>query len=378
MARAKLVLADGTVFTGEAFGAPSETTGEVVFNTAMTGYQEVLTDPSYAGQIVVMTYPHIGNYGVNEADVESRRPWVAGFVVRERARRVSNYRAEGDLDGYLKAHGIPGVEGIDTRALVRRVREHGAMPAVLSTVDLDDDSLRKKAAAVPGMAGQDLVRGVTCEQSHDWTDGEPREFATSDEPSGRPYRVAAIDCGVKRNILRLLVDAGFVVRVFPATASAEEIRAFRPDGLFLSNGPGDPEPVHYVAETVRQLVPELPTFGICLGNQVLALACGAKTYKLKFGHRGGNQPVKDLQTGKVEITSQNHGFAVDADSLDAAGLELTHVNLNDGTVEGFRHREFPAFAVQYHPEASPGPHDSRYLFERFREIIERHAAEARS
>jgi len=370
MATAKLVLADGTVFTGVSFGARTEITGEVVFNTAMTGYQEILTDPSYAGQIVVMTYPHIGNYGVNETDVESRRPWVAGYAVRENARRTSNYRAEGSLHGYLESHGIPGIEGIDTRALVRRVREQGAMPAVLSATDLDDASLRAKAADAPGMAGQDLVKKVTCEAAHDWSEGEPAEFAPAGPRPEPAYRVAAIDCGLKRNIARLLVDAGFTVRIFPATASAAEIREFAPDGLFLSNGPGDPEPVDYVVATVRELLPEVATFGICLGHQILALACGAKTYKLKFGHRGGNQPVKDLATGKVEITSQNHGFAVSADALADRGLELTHVNLNDGTVEGFRHTEHPAFAVQYHPEASPGPHDSRHLFRRFRELIE--------
>jgi carbamoyl-phosphate synthase small subunit len=366
---AKLALKDGTVFTGTAFGAVTEVTGEVVFNTAMTGYQEVLTDPSYAGQIVTMTYPHIGNYGVNDADVESGRPWVSGFVVREAARRPSNYRSQGTLHEYLERHGIPGISGIDTRALVRRVRIHGAMPAVLSAVDLDDQSLRRKATAAPDMAGQDLVRDVSSREPYDWTVGEPLEFK-GERPRPEPaYRVAAIDCGIKRNILRLLVDGGFRVRVFPATATAKEILDYAPQGLFLSNGPGDPAPVDYVAGTVRELLPRLPTFGICLGHQILALACGAKTYKLKFGHRGGNQPVKDLSTGKVEITSQNHGFAVAQESLDRSGLELTHVNLNDGTVEGFRHREHPAYAVQYHPEASPGPHDSRYLFGRFRELI---------
>jgi len=369
MRPAKLALSDGTVFTGEAFGAPVEVTGEVVFNTAMTGYQEVLTDPSYAGQIVTMTYPLIGNYGVNEADVESARPWVTGFVVREAARRPSNYRSQGTLDGYLEKHGIPGIAGIDTRALVRRVRMHGAMPAVLSAVDLDDESLRAKAKAAPGMSGQDLVRSVTAGKPYDWAEGEPRQFRADRQRPTPVYRVAAIDCGIKRNILRLLVDGGFDVRVFPATTTPEEILAFDPQGLFLSNGPGDPAPVDYVASTVKALLPKLPTFGICLGHQILALACGAKTYKLKFGHRGGNQPVKDLSTGKVEITSQNHGFAVDEKSLEGSGLELTHVNLNDRTVEGFRHREYPAYAVQYHPEASPGPHDSRYLFPRFRELI---------
>ena len=371
MSKAKLALQDGTVFTGTAFGAHAEIQGELVFNTTMTGYQEVLTDPSYAGQIVVMTYPLIGNYGVNDADCESRRPWVSGFVVRECARRPSNYRADSDLASYLNENGIPGIEGIDTRALVRRVRELGAMPAVLSHIDLDDASLVAKAKAAAGMAGQDLVRSVSCEEAYDWTVGEPAEFATSGPRPERVYRVAAIDCGIKRNILRLLFDAGFEVRVFPASASKQDVLDWKPDGLFLSNGPGDPEPVTYVASTVSDLIGTgLPTFGICLGHQILALACGAKTYKLKFGHRGGNQPVKDLATGKVEITSQNHGFAVDGDSLENAGLELTHINLNDQTVEGFRHRELPAFAVQYHPEASPGPHDSRYLFGRFRALIE--------
>jgi len=369
MSTAKLVLSDGSVFSGQAFGAKDETAGEVVFNTAMTGYQEVLTDPSYAGQIVVMTYPHIGNYGVNATDVESRRPWVAGFVVKELARRVSNYRAEGDLDSYLAEHGVVGIQGLDTRALVRRVRIHGAMPAILSTTDLDDASLAARVAEVPEMAGQDLVGGVTCDAAYDWTDGEPVEFRSNGNRPEPAYRVAAIDCGIKRNILRLLVEAGFTVRVFPATASVQEIRDWAPDGLFLSNGPGDPEPVDHVAAIVRELIPKLPTFGICLGHQILALACGAQTYKLKFGHRGANQPVKELATGRVEITSQNHGFAVDARKFGETDLELTHVNLNDETVEGFRHTRYPAFAVQYHPEASPGPHDSRHLFHRFRELI---------
>jgi carbamoyl-phosphate synthase small subunit len=370
MAVAKLCLQDGTLFTGRAFGARTEVVGEVVFNTAMSGYQEVLTDPSYAGQIVTMTYPHIGNYGVNGEDGESARPHVTGFVVRECARRPSNYRSRGDLHGYLEEHGIPGIEGIDTRALVRHVRMGGAMPAVLSATDLDDASLRAKAAAAPGMAGQDLVMSVTSKEAYDWTEGEPRGFATTKERPSPAHRVAAIDCGIKRNILRLLVDGGFEVRVFPADATPEQILDFGPAGLFLSNGPGDPEPVDYVARTVKALLPRLPTFGICLGHQILALACGARTYKLKFGHRGANQPVKDLSTGKVEITSQNHGFAVRGEDLEGSGLELTHVNLNDGTVEGFRHKEHPAYAVQYHPEASPGPHDSRYLFGRFRELIE--------
>ena len=370
MGNAKLVLSDGTVYEGRAFGARGEIVGEVVFNTSLSGYQEILTDPSYAGQIVTMTYPHIGNYGVNPQDVESHRPWAAGFVVREWSRNPSNYRATGNLHEYLVENGIPGIEQIDTRALVKRVRSRGAMPAVLSHLDLDDDSLRAKAAAAPGMTGQDLVQRVSCAEPYDWTEGEPSEFASG---NGRPapiHRVAAVDCGIKRNILRLLVDEGFFVRVFPASASAAEILEFQPAGLFLSNGPGDPEPVHYVASTVRELLGKLPIFGICLGHQILALACGASTFKLPFGHRGGNQPVSDLTTGKVEITSQNHGFAVENRRLSDTGIELTHVNLNDQTVEGFRHRELPAFAVQYHPEASPGPHDSRHLFARFRELIE--------
>ncbi len=370
MGVAKLVLHDGTVFTGKAFGAKAEAVGEVVFNTAMTGYQEVLTDPSYSGQLVVMTYPHIGNYGINPADSESARPWVAGFVVRERSRIASNHRSTGDLDSYLAEHGIPGIEGIDTRALVRRVRVHGAMPAVLSSLDLDDESLRRKAAAAPGMEGCDLVEGVTCAEAYDWTEGEPRGIGPDPEPAPQPrYRLAVIDCGVKRNILRLLVDTGFQVRVFPARTTAQEIRDFAPDGLFLSNGPGDPAPVDYVAATVKELLGELPIFGICLGHQILALACGARTYKLKFGHHGANHPVRRLGTDVVEITSQNHGFAVRPEDLEGGDLELTHVNLNDRTVEGFRHTVHPAFAVQYHPEASPGPHDSRYLFARFREMI---------
>jgi carbamoyl-phosphate synthase small subunit len=370
MAIAKLVLSDGTVFTGSAFGATGEVSGEVVFNTSLTGYQEILTDPSYAGQIVAMTYPHIGNYGVNDLDVESHRPWVEGFVVRELARRPSNYRARGDLDTYLRESAIPGIEGIDTRALVRRVRIHGAMPAILSHTDLDDESLRARAARVPGMAGQDQVRRVSCDEAHDWDQGEVGEFAPGDERLRPHYRVAALDCGIKRSILRQLVEAGLEVRVFPATAAPAEILECAPDGLFLSNGPGDPEPVTYAVATVRELLGRLPVFGICLGHQLLALACGAKTYKLRFGHRGGNQPVKDLETGRVEITSQNHGFAVRAADLEEHGLVLTHVNLNDDTVEGFRHREVPALAVQYHPEASPGPHDSRHLFGRFRRLIE--------
>jgi carbamoyl-phosphate synthase small subunit len=368
---AKLVLADGTVFTGTAFGAPVERTGEVVFNTSLSGYQEVLTDPSYSGQIVVMTCPHIGNYGVNSADVESGKPQVAGFVVRECSRRVSNYRAEEGLDEYLARSGVPGIEGIDTRALVRHVRTKGAMPAVLSSLDLDEESLRRKARAAPDMSGQDLVTGVTCAHAYDWTEGEPEAFRTRKGDRPLPhYRVAALDYGIKSNILRLLVDAGFEVRVFPAGAPPAEILAWSPQGLFLSNGPGDPAAVHYAIATVRALLPKLPTFGICLGHQILGLACGVETYKLKFGHRGGNQPVKDLETGRVEITSQNHGFAVREKDLGSHGLRLTHVNLNDGTVEGFRHEEHRAFAVQYHPEASPGPHDSRYLFPRFRELIQ--------
>jgi carbamoyl-phosphate synthase small subunit len=370
---AKLALEDGTVLTGASIGATGEVDGEVCFNTSMTGYQEILTDPSYRGQIVTMTYPEIGNCGVNDVDVESWKPHLAGFIVRHLSRRVSNFRATGTLHDFLVRHGIVGIEGIDTRALVRRLRIRGAMKGVVSTVDLDDASLVAKAQASPGLVGRDLVREVLPERAVDWT--EPLDAlatlspsaAAGDAPGARPH-VVALDYGMKWNIARHLYAMGCRVTILPGVASAGEILDHRPDGVFLSNGPGDPEPVHYAQEAIRGVLGKKPIFGICLGHQLLSLACGAKTYKLKFGHRGANQPVLNCATGRVEITCQNHGFAVDPDSLPDA-LEVTHINLNDNTVEGVRHREFPAFCVQYHPEASAGPHDSNYLFGWFRRML---------
>jgi carbamoyl-phosphate synthase small subunit len=352
-----LALEDGTVFEGRSFGRAGEVTGEVVFNTAMTGYQEVLTDPSYAGQIVTMTYPHIGNYGVNGEDVESARPQVAGFVVREASTMASSWRASGELHRYLDEHGIVGMSEIDTRALTRHLRTHGAKRGIISTVSAVRASLVERARASRSMIGLDLAREVTC--------AEPRQLASSGEPVERTFRVVAYDFGMKQNILRSLATAGCQVTVVPATTSAAEAMAFSPDGVFLSNGPGDPEPCTYAIEATKALMERLPVFGICLGHQILGLACGGKTYKLKFGHRGANHPVKNLATGQVEITSQNHGFALDRVLFEKPEFIQTHVNLNDGTVEGFRHRELPVISVQYHPEASPGPHDSHYLFQEF-------------
>lgn len=371
---AKLALEDGTVFTGQAFGAEGEVDGEVCFNTSMTGYQEILTDPSYRGQIVTMTYPEMGNYGVNAEDVESCKPHLAGFVVRQRSRRASNFRAQGDLDGYLREHGIVGMEGIDTRALVRRIRIHGAMKGVLSTVDPDDESLVAKARASPGLLGRDLVREVVPDRPVEWNEPLNRwSQLVPDEPPPRPGpdapHVVALDYGMKWNIARHLFHLGCRVTILPGTATAEQILALEPDGVFLSNGPGDPEPIRYAQEAIHGVLGKRPIFGICLGHQLLCLACGAKTFKLKFGHRGANQPVLNYQTRRVEITSQNHGFAVDAESLPD-DLEVTHINLNDNTIEGVRHRRYPAFSVQYHPEASAGPHDSRYLFEQFRAMLD--------
>ena len=370
---AKLALEDGTVYNGQSIGAEGETDGEVCFNTSMTGYQEVLTDPSYRGQIVTMTYPQIGNYGSTDEDNESPRPQVAGFVVREESRIASNFRSEMSLGEYLKSHGVVAIQGIDTRALVRRLRSRGAMKGVLSTTDTDDASLVAKAKASPGLVGRDLVSEVTPEAAREWSeplscwthiDGRGAEAA----PNGGPH-VVALDFGMKWNIPRHFVGNGCRVTVAPGRTSAKEILGMEPDGVFLSNGPGDPEPVEYAVQTVRGLIGEKPIFGICLGHQLLSLACGAKTFKMKFGHRGANHPVQDLETSKVEITCQNHGFAVDEKTLPA-DLEVTHRSLNDDTVEGVRHRGLagsaaPAFSVQYHPEASAGPHDSHYLFDRF-------------
>ncbi len=364
---AVLALEDGAVFTGHAFGATDRLAeAEVVFNTAMTGYQETLTDPSYKGQIVVMTYPLIGNYGVNAEDVESARPHVAGFVVKELPPIYSNYRASESLDTYLKENGIPGLVGIDTRALVRRIRTAGAMRGVLSTEPTADAAaLVEKARHAASMAGADWVQAVKPEKAYgwdttrgDWTAGKPLD--------GKGLRVVALDCGAKLNILRHFADRGVEVTVLPPDTPAAEILKLKPDGLFLSNGPGDPAALDYVVNPVREVIGQnVPTFGICLGHQLLARAIGADTFKLKFGHRGGNQPVKNLDTGRVEITSQNHGFAVDRDSLEKAGGVVTHLHLNDQTVAGFRHATLPVFSVQYHPEASPGPHDAAYLFDQF-------------
>jgi len=366
---AKLALEDGSVYTGRAFGAAGITTGEVVFNTSMTGYQEVLTDPSYKGQIVTMTYPLIGNYGITAEDDESDGPQVAGFIVRELTRIPSNFRSQIDLDGYLNKHNIIGIEGIDTRSLVRRLRVRGALMGVLSTTSLDDTALVAQARSLQGMSGRDLVREVVPAKGYDWDKQGLVPLAQSMLPAHeQTHHVVALDYGMKWNIPRCLVQAGCKVTVLPGTASADDVLNLKPDGIFLSNGPGDPAAVGYAIETVKGLIGKKPIFGICLGHQLLGLAMGGKTFKLKFGHRGANQPVLNHRTGQVEITTQNHGFAVDIDSL-SKDVERTHINLNDRTLEGMRHTKLPLFSVQYHPEASAGPHDSSYLFEDFRKLM---------
>ena len=357
--RAVLLLEDGTRFEGEGFGAQGEVFGEVVFNTSITGYQEIITDPSYKGQIVLMTYPLIGNYGVNEEDVESRKPWLEGFIVKELSSIHSNWRSTMSLDEYLKKHNIVGIQGIDTRALTRHLRMKGAQQGVISFTDFDINSLMKKLKASPRLVGVDLVKEVTCKEPYDWSE---KLGAVKHKLK---YKVVVLDCGVKFNILRNLVSVGCKVKVMPARTSIEEILKLRPDGLLLSNGPGDPEAVTYVIETARKLLGKLPIFGICLGHQMLGLALGGKTYKLKFGHHGGNHPVKDLKTGKISITSQNHGFNVDMRSIPDKKAVMTHINLYDNTAEGLEHKKLKLFSVQYHPEAGPGPHDAGYLFERF-------------
>jgi carbamoyl-phosphate synthase small subunit len=373
--KAILALEDGIVFEGRSFGFSGEKTGEVVFNTSMTGYQEILTDPSYKGQIVIMTYPLIGNYGVNDEDIESRGPKVEGFIVRENSSLFSNWRGDKCLSEYLIQHHIMGVEGMDTRALTKHIRLGGAMKAILSTEDLNQDRLIEKAKASPGLIGRDLVKEVTCENLYEWTSSNNPNFSNFDFPSSSLHfrrKVVTMDFGVKYNILRSLRDWNCDVIVVPASSSAELILSYHPHGILLSNGPGDPEGVPYVIETVRQLIGRKPIFGICLGHQLLGLALGGKTFKLKFGHRGANQPVKDLKTGRVAITSQNHGFCVDMHSLDADQIEPTQINLNDQTLEGMRHKSLPIFSVQYHPEASPGPHDSQQLFGEFVKMMEQH------
>ena len=380
-ATACLALADGTVFEGFAFGATGEVSGEVVFNTSMTGYQEILTDPSYAGQIVTMTYPLIGNYGVNPEDVESGGLSLRGFLVRELCRTPSSFRADRTLDDYLREAGVIGLEGIDTRALVRRIRIHGAMTGVLSTTDLDHESLIAKARNSPELVGQDLVQSVMPAAAREWSENlhenacsltmlQRRHTMAGEEAAsqdGGPH-VVAIDYGMKWNIPRHLKEQGCRVTIVPGSSSADDILALQPDGVFLSNGPGDPRPLEYAIGTIRELVGQTPLFGICLGQQLLGMALGGEIYKLRFGHRGANQPVLNRRTGRVEITTQNHGFALAADSLPPE-VEVTHLNLNDDTVEGIRHTEHPVFGVQYHPEASAGPHDSEYLFGEFLEMI---------
>lgn len=370
--KAILALADGTVFEGYSFGAEGEVAGEVVFNTSLTGYQEILSDPSYKGQIVTMTYTQIGNYGINTEDIESRRPWVEGFIVKEPCVYPSNWRASESIDNYLKRHNIMGIYGIDTRALTKHIRETGALNGIISTYDPDPLSLIKKAKAHPSMAGLNLVEDVTCNSTYVWDEGLWELETGYERPAeGERFRVVVYDFGVKYNILRNLVSAGCTLTVVPAHTPASQVLDMDPDGIVLSNGPGDPEPVIYAIENIRQLIGKKPIFGICLGHQLIGLALGGRTYKLKFGHRGANQPVMDLRTKKVEITSQNHGFAVDMDSLKGIA-EITHINLNDRTVEGLAHRELPVFSVQYHPEASPGPHDATYLYQLFIDMMSEH------
>jgi len=369
--KAILLLEDGTVFEGTAFGARGQKCGEVVFNTSMTGYQEILTDPSYNEQIITMTYPLIGNYGTNKADRESRKLFVSGFIVKENCQYPSNWRNENSLDGYLKANKIVGLAGIDTRSLVRHIRRAGAMRGIISSTGFGTKRLMKKLENYPGLVGRDIVKNVTVKKPYSWNKGIIDVLSDKQPKREKKYKITAFDFGIKHNILRLLYSHGCDVRVVPATTTAAEVLRQKPDGVFLSNGPGDPAPVSYAIETVRKLLDKVPIFGICLGHQILALALGGRTYKLKFGHRGANHPVKNLKTGMIEITSQNHGFCVDIDSLKAKDVELTHLNLNDHTLEGISCVKKRAFSVQYHPEASPGPHDSGYLFKSFTNLMDK-------
>ena len=380
-----LALEDGRIFNGRAAGACTRRGGEVVFNTSLTGYQEVFSDPSYSGQIVCLTYPHIGNVGTNLDDQESQRPFIEALIVREFSPLASNWRSTETAQHYLERHRIPGIWDLDTRALVRHIRRVGALRGIVSSDGTSAEQLIQEACALPSMSGLELASRVSCEKPYRWDKGsllapssrkEANETAAGKE--SQRFRVVAYDFGIKQNILRLLVDLHCDVQIVPARTPAEDVMAMKPDGVFLSNGPGDPEPVAYGVENIRKLLGRVPIFGICLGHQLCGLALGGRTYKLKFGHHGSNHPVKNMHTGHVEITAQNHGFAVDPDSLPASEVEITHVNLNDYTNEGMRHRSLPLFSVQYHPEASPGPHDSHYLFRRFTEMMNEHGSAKRA
>jgi carbamoyl-phosphate synthase small subunit len=371
--QAILALEDGRIFRGKGYGAKAECYGEVVFNTSLTGYQEIFTDPSYAGQIVVLTNPQIGNYGTNPDDNEAVRPFIEGLVVREFSPISSNWRSQQAADEYLERFNIPVIADLDSRALVRHLRTHGVMRGVISLIESDPDKLVAKARSIPKMDGTDLARVVSTKQRYSWDQGPIVTYAGQPVKEFDPERalhVVAYDYGIKQNILRMLVDQGCSVTVVPAETSAEDVLALKPDGVFLSNGPGDPEPVTYAHESIRKLAGKTPIFGICLGHQLVGLALGGKTYKLKFGHHGGNHPVRQERTGKIEITAHNHNFAVDPDSLKQSEVEMTHFDLNDGTLEGMRHKTMPLFTVQYHPEASPGPHDSHYLFGDFVKMMQ--------